>query len=82
MSDYENEEWVTLYRTALLELEHAKMSGRIEATRTAIVARVENFRTCPVCIPMNVLPSRMRFPVCAYCRRRRNGMTRTRNVLR
>jgi hypothetical protein len=41
------EEWVTLYRTALLELEHAKMSGRIEAARMAIVARTEKLQNMP-----------------------------------
>jgi hypothetical protein len=41
------EKWVTLYRTAMVELEHAKMSGRIESARSEIVARVEKLRTMP-----------------------------------
>jgi hypothetical protein len=47
MGDYENQEWVTLYRAALSELEHAKMSGRIEATRTAIASRIEKLQHMP-----------------------------------
>jgi hypothetical protein len=39
------EKWVTLYRTAMVELEHAKMSGRIESARSEIVALVEKLRT-------------------------------------
>jgi hypothetical protein len=46
MSTFE-EKWVTLYRTALVELEHAKMSGRIESARSEIAARVEKLRTMP-----------------------------------
>jgi hypothetical protein len=41
MGDYEKEEWVELYRAALLELEHARMAGRIGDARTAIAARIE-----------------------------------------
>jgi hypothetical protein len=41
MGDYEKEKWVELYRAALLELQHAKMAGRIGDARTAIAARVE-----------------------------------------
>jgi hypothetical protein len=46
MSAFE-EKWVTLYHAALLELEHAKMSSRIESARSEIVARVEKLRTMP-----------------------------------
>jgi hypothetical protein len=46
MSAFE-EKWVTLYHAALLELEHAKMSGRIEAARMAIVARTEKLQNMP-----------------------------------
>ena len=47
MTDYEHESWLALYRAALVELEHAKMSGRIEAARTAISARLEKLRSIP-----------------------------------
>ena len=47
MSVYEDEDWVALYRSAILELEHAKMSGRIEAARTAIVTRLEKLHKMP-----------------------------------
>jgi hypothetical protein len=46
-SDYENEEWVALYRAAILELEHAKISDRINATRTAVLARIEKLQNIP-----------------------------------
>jgi hypothetical protein len=41
------EKWVTLYRTALVELEHAKMSSCIESARSEIADRVEKLRTMP-----------------------------------
>lgn len=47
MNDYEKEEWWELYKTAVVELEHAKIAGRVEETRTAIVARVEKLQTLP-----------------------------------
>lgn len=47
MTDYEHESWLALYRAALVELEHAKMSGRIEAARTAVSARLEKLRSIP-----------------------------------
>lgn len=47
MGDYEHEEWMELYRTALVELEHAKMGGQILSTRTAITARLEKLKTLP-----------------------------------
>jgi hypothetical protein len=47
MSDYQDESWVSLYQSAILELEHAKMLGRIEAARSAIVARVEKLHDMP-----------------------------------
>ena len=47
MSDYDKEKWVELYRTALLELEHAKMAGRIRDTRTEIAARIEKLHDIP-----------------------------------
>ena len=47
MSDYEKEEWWELYKTAVVELEHAKIAGRVHDARTAIVARVEKLKTLP-----------------------------------
>ena len=47
MSDYDKEQWVDLYRTALMELEHAKMAGRIGDARTQIAARIEKLRNLP-----------------------------------
>lgn len=41
MVDYDKEKWLELYQSALVELEHAKMTGRIEAARFEIVARLE-----------------------------------------
>jgi hypothetical protein len=45
--NYKNENWVALYRAALIELEQAKMSGRIEDARIEIVARIEKLHTMP-----------------------------------
>jgi hypothetical protein len=45
--DYHNEDWVSVYQSALTELEGAKMSGRIEAAQTAILARIEKLRALP-----------------------------------
>ena len=47
MTGYEHENWLALYQAALVELEHAKMSGRIDAARTAITARLEQLRSIP-----------------------------------
>jgi hypothetical protein len=47
VEDYKQEDWVALYQSALVELEEAKMSGRIEAAQTAIVARMEKLVTLP-----------------------------------
>jgi hypothetical protein len=47
MSAYEGEEWVELYRLAMVELEHAKMSGRIDSARSEIVTRVAKLQTMP-----------------------------------
>jgi hypothetical protein len=41
MGNYEKEKWVELYRAALLELQHAKVAGRIGNARIAIAARIE-----------------------------------------
>jgi hypothetical protein len=47
MSDYDKEKWVELYRTAMLELEHAKMAGRIRDTRIEIAARIKKLHDIP-----------------------------------
>jgi|SRR5580704_1074907 hypothetical protein len=47
MGDYEQEKWVELYRSALLELEHAKMAGRIWDARKEIAARIETLCGLP-----------------------------------
>lgn len=47
MADYDNENWMELYKSALVELEHAKMAGRIGAARVEIVARIEKLRSIP-----------------------------------
>ena len=44
---HENEEWIGLYRVAILELEHAKITGRIGDARTAITARIEKLKDMP-----------------------------------
>jgi hypothetical protein len=41
MADYDKEKWLQLYHAALVELQHAQMSGRIKDARTEIVARME-----------------------------------------
>ena len=45
--NYDNEDWLRLYQRALLELEHAKMVGRIGDARTEIAARIEKLRDLP-----------------------------------
>jgi hypothetical protein len=45
MEDFSQEDWQTLYHKALLELEHAKMTGRIEDARLAIITRLEKLQT-------------------------------------
>jgi hypothetical protein len=45
--DYPNENWVSVYQSALTELEDIKMSGRIKAAQMAILARVEKLHGLP-----------------------------------
>src|SRR5215469_13147944 len=47
MADFDNEKWVELYRSALLELQHSLMAGRISDARAEIMARVEKLRDIP-----------------------------------
>jgi hypothetical protein len=45
MAEYRDEKWVEIYEKALIELEHAKMRGRIGDARAEIVVRVEKLRS-------------------------------------
>ena len=47
MADYSGEKWIDIYQKALLELEHARMRGRIGDARAEIIARVERLKTMP-----------------------------------
>lgn len=44
---HENEEWYRLYQSAMLELEQAKLAGRIGDARKEIAARIEKLRNIP-----------------------------------
>jgi hypothetical protein len=47
MEDYKQEDWVSLYQSALIELEQAEIAGRINAAQKAIIARIESLRALP-----------------------------------
>jgi hypothetical protein len=47
MHDYEREDWHRLYAQAMVELEQAKIAGRIGDARTEIAARIEKLRDLP-----------------------------------
>jgi hypothetical protein len=47
MEGYQKEEWVSLYQSALIELEEERMPERIKAACEAIVARMEKLSTLP-----------------------------------
>jgi hypothetical protein len=47
MSKYEQSKWFDLYRTALLELERAAMTGRIGDARAEIALRLEALKEHP-----------------------------------
>ena len=47
MSDYDQEEWVEVYKSAVLELEQSLIAGRIADARSEIVKRVEALRSLP-----------------------------------
>jgi hypothetical protein len=47
MEDYQKEDWVSLYHSALTELEQAKMLGRITSAQDAIVDRLQKLSTMP-----------------------------------
>jgi hypothetical protein len=47
MPDPEKELWVDLYRMAMMELENAKIAGRIGDARSEIAVRLEKLRDIP-----------------------------------
>jgi hypothetical protein len=47
MADRDKELWVDLYRMAMMELENAKIAGRIGDARIEIAARLEKLRDIP-----------------------------------
>jgi|HubBroStandDraft_2_1064218.scaffolds.fasta_scaffold580847_1 hypothetical protein len=47
MSDNPEEKWIELYTSAMLELKHAVVAGRILEARTEIAARIEKLREIP-----------------------------------
>jgi hypothetical protein len=47
MPDHDTQRWVSLYRAALLELEHALMAGRIQDARDEIAARILKLHDIP-----------------------------------
>jgi hypothetical protein len=44
---YDHEKWVKLYKMAILGLEHAKQTGRIEDTQIEMAARIVKLRDVP-----------------------------------
>lgn len=47
MNEFQSERWVALFQSAIEELEHARMTGRIRDANTAIVSRIERLRHIP-----------------------------------
>jgi hypothetical protein len=47
MPDPDKEFWVDLYRMAMMELENARIAGRIGDARVEIAARLEKLRAIP-----------------------------------
>jgi hypothetical protein len=45
--DYAHEKWSTLYKMAILGLERAKLTGRIEDARIEMAARIVKLRDVP-----------------------------------
>ena len=45
--DYDHEKWFKLYKMAILGLERAKLTGRIEDARSEIATRIEKLRDIP-----------------------------------
>jgi hypothetical protein len=46
-ADHNNEKWVELYRSAMLELQHSLMAGRISEARAEITQRIEKLHDMP-----------------------------------
>lgn len=51
MENFRREKWFDLYRTAMLELEQAAMTGRIADARDEIASRLEALKQLPVLHP-------------------------------
>ena len=47
MGEYDNEKWVALYLSAVMEFQQSLMAGRILEARAGIAARLEKLRTIP-----------------------------------
>ena len=47
MPDYEQEDWYLIYARAMVELEQAKIAGRIGDARHEIAARIKKLRDMP-----------------------------------
>jgi hypothetical protein len=47
MNDYDQQKWFDLYRTALVELERAAMTGRVADARAEIVFRLKALKQHP-----------------------------------
>ena len=47
MRDYDSQKWFDLYRTAILELQRAAITGRIRDARSEITTRLETLRQHP-----------------------------------
>ena len=47
MSDYDQEKWVEVYKSAVLELEQSLIVGRIADARAEIVKRIEGLGSIP-----------------------------------
>lgn len=47
MPDHEREDWYRIYASAMLELEQAKLAGRIGDARSEIAARIEKLKDIP-----------------------------------
>ena len=45
--EHEREKWYSVYETAMVELEQAKIAGRIGDAREEITARIEKLRDIP-----------------------------------
>ena len=45
--DYDQEKWVAVYKSAVLELERSLIAGRISDARAEIVKRIEALRSIP-----------------------------------